>query len=100
MKVVTGIVRTTSIERVVHALEEVGIKSITISTVKGLGEEVGLHNPYLIHNKIEMILPDDKVEKAVALLLTNGRIGMPGDGIITVQSLDYAVKIRTEERMV
>ncbi len=98
MKLIIAIVRTTSLERIVRALEEVGIKSMTISAVKGLGEEVRLHNPYTIHDKIEIILPDDKVEKAVALLLANSRIGMPGDGVIAVQSLDYVVKTRTEER--
>jgi len=99
MKLIIAIVRTTSLEHIVRALDEVGIKSMTISAVKGLGEEARLHNPYAIHDKIEIILPDDKVEKAVGLLLANSRIGMPGDGIIAVQSLDYAVKTRTEDRM-
>jgi len=94
-----AMVRTTILERIVRAFEEVGIKSMTISPIKGLDEEVHLHDPYSIHDKIEIILPDDKVEKVVALPLANGRIGAPGDGIIAVQSLDYTVKMRSEEWM-
>ena len=99
MKLITAIVRTTRLESVVQALEQVGIKGMTISEIKGLGEEVRLYNPYTIHDKVEIIVPDGVAEKAVTVLLENSRIGMPGDGIITVQALDYAVKIRTEEKL-
>lgn len=99
MKLVTAIVRTTRLEAVVQALEEVGIKGMTISEIKGLGEEVRLNTPYTIHDKIEIIVADNRVDTAVTVLLLNSRNGMPGDGVITVQTLDCAVKIRTEERM-
>lgn len=99
MKLITAIVRTTNLEAVVQALEQAGIKGMTISEIKGLGEEVRLRNPYTIHDKIEIVAPDDAADKAVTVLLENSRIGMPGDGIITVQSLDYAVKIRTKEKL-
>jgi nitrogen regulatory protein PII len=55
MKLITGIVRTTSLERVVQSLERIGIKGMTISQIKGLGEELRLNNPYSIHDKIEII---------------------------------------------
>ena len=99
MKLITAIVRTTRLEAVVQTLEQAGIKGMTISEIKGLGEEVRLYNPYTIHDKVEIIVPDDAAEKAVAVLLENSRIGIPGDGIIAVQTLDYAMKIRTAEKL-
>lgn len=97
MKLITTIVRTTKLKAVVHALEELGIRGMTISEIRGLGEEITLSSPYLIHDKIEIIVPDDKAEKAVASLVANGRTGISGDGLVAVQPLDYAVKIRTKE---
>jgi nitrogen regulatory protein PII len=99
MKLVTAIVRTTSLERVVQALEHTGIKSMTISEIKGLGEQVRLNNPYSIHDKIEIYVSDDEADVAVKTILENTRTGLAGDGVVAVASLDYAVKIRTEERL-
>ena len=64
----------------------------TISEIKGLGEGLQLNNIYTIHGKIEVIVPDDIAEKVAAVILDHGRIGMPGDGVLTVVSLDYAVE--------
>lgn len=99
MKLITAIVRTTSLERVVQSLGDVGIKSMTISEIKGLGEEVRLNNPYLIHDKIEIIVSEEKADAVVKTVLDNTRTGLVGDGVITVASLDYSVKIRTKERL-
>jgi nitrogen regulatory protein P-II 1 len=99
MKAVTAIVRTTSLERVVHALEHSGIKRLTISEIKGTGEEVRLRSSYTIHDKVEIFVPDERVDAVVRLILENSGTGLAGDGVITIAPLDYAVKIRTEERI-
>ncbi len=99
MKLVTGIVRTMSLERIVHALEQFGIKGITISEIKGLGEELRLNNPYSIHDKIEIIVSDEKADLVVKTIFDHARTGLAGDGVVFVTSLDYAVKIRTEEKL-
>lgn len=99
MKLVTAIVRTTSLERVVHALERIGITHITISEIKGLGEGLQLDAPYSIHDKIEIIAPDDKADAVVRTMLEHTRSGLAGDGIVSVAPLDFAVKIRTKERL-
>ena len=100
MKLVTAIVRTVGIDHVVKSLEEAGFKGITISEIKGVGEEVCMNKPYTIHDKIEIILPDEEAETAVNIILQNSRSGLAGDGIISVSALDYAVKIRTKEQLV
>jgi nitrogen regulatory protein P-II 1 len=99
MKLVTGIVRTTSLERVVHALERLGIRGMTISEMKGLGEELRLNNPYSIHDKIEVIISDEKADAVVRTILDTASTGLAGDGVIAVSPLDYAVKVRNEERL-
>jgi nitrogen regulatory protein P-II 1 len=83
----------------VHSLEHIGIKSLSISETKGLGEDVRLNNPYSIHDKIELIVSDGQVDAVVGAILEDGRTGLTGDGIIFVAPVDYAIKIRTKERL-
>jgi nitrogen regulatory protein PII len=99
MKAVTAIVRTTGLERVVHAFEKVGIKRLTVSEVKGTGDEVRLRGPYSVHDRIELFVPDECVDAVVRIILENSGTGLAGDGIIAVAPLDYTVKIRNEERI-
>jgi nitrogen regulatory protein P-II 1 len=99
VKLITAFIRTTKLIDVVAALEREGIKGMTISEIKGLGDEVRLSSPYTIHDRIDVIVPDDAAERTVAVLVGNGRIGMAGDGIAAVQPLDYAVKIRNGEKL-
>jgi nitrogen regulatory protein P-II 1 len=98
MKLITAMVRTTSLERVVQSLEHMGIKSMTIMEIEGLGEEVRMNDPYSIHDKIEIIVSDEKAEAVVKTILDHTRTGLSGDGIISVSPLDYVIKIRTKER--
>lgn len=99
MKLVTGIVRTTSLEHVVHALERIGVRGMTISEIRGLGEEVRLNNPYSIHDKIELIVPDERADAVADAIIEHSRSGLEGDGVVTVAPLDSAVEIRTKKRM-
>ena len=99
MKLIAATVRTTSLERVVQSLEQNGIKSLSILEIKGLGEEVRLNNPYSIHDRIEIIVSDDQVDAVVKAILENVRTGLAGDGIISVAPVDFAIKIRTKERL-
>jgi nitrogen regulatory protein P-II 1 len=99
MKKVIAVLRTTSLERVVKSLEHIGIKSMTISEIKGLGEEVRLNNPYSIHDKIEIYVSVEKVDAVVKTIYENARTGLAGDGVVTVAPLDSAIKIRTGKRL-
>lgn len=99
MKMITAIVRTTCLEGIVKSLGDAGIKGITISEIKGVGEQVELFKPYAIHKKIEIIVPDEVVEKVTDLILEHGHTCLPGDGLIAVSPIDYMIKIRTKERL-
>jgi nitrogen regulatory protein PII len=91
VKMITAIVRTTALEHIA--------KSLTISEIKGTGEEVPLFKHYTIHDKIEIIVPDDEADEAARTILEESGTGLAVDGIIAAAPLDYALKIRTRERM-
>ncbi len=99
MKLVTGIVRTTSLQHVVQRLEDIGVKGMTISEIKGLGEELRLNNPYSIHDKIEIVVPDEKADAVAQVILDHATTGLAGDGLVAVSPVDYAVKIRNREQL-
>lgn len=99
MKIVTAIVRTTALEGIVKSLEDAGIKGMTISEIKGVGEQVQLFRPYTIHNRLEVIVPDEKVDGVVTIILEHGHTGLAGDGLIAVHPVDYMIKIRTKEKI-
>ncbi len=98
MKMITAIVRTTALEHIVKKLEQLGIRSLTISEIKGTGEEVPLFKHYTIHDRIEIVVPDEKADEAANLILEHAGTGLAGDGIIAVSPVDYLLKIRTRER--
>lgn len=99
MKMITAIVRTTSLGRMVKSLENIGIKGMTIMEVKGIGEQVEVFKPYTIHNRIDIIVPDDRVEEVSTMILEYAHTGLSGDGLIAVSPVDWMIKIRTMERL-
>jgi len=98
MKLITAIIRTSALDTVVQSLEDAGIKGVTISEVKGTGEQIRLYRPYTIHSKIEIFIPDEKVEKVAGIILKHTSTGMAGDGILAVSQIDKMFKIRTKEK--
>ncbi len=82
MKTITAIVRTGSVEEIVKALEDKGIRGMTITEIKGTGREVRLYKPYTIHSRIEMIVPDEKVDEITGVIVRYGKTGFAGDGLI------------------
>ncbi len=99
MKLVKAIIRTTSLEGIVKSLEKRGIKGMTISEIKGIGEQVQLYRPYTIHDKIEIIVPDERVDEVTKVILENAHTGLAGDGLIAVCPVECLIKIRTRERL-
>ncbi len=99
MKMVIGIVRATCLGRAVKELEKINVRCMTISAVKGIGEQVTLNKPYAIHNMIQIIVPDEKVDEVNNVIVNFTRTGMAGDGIVAVSPIDYMIKIKSKERL-
>lgn len=107
MKMVTAIIKPFKLDDVREALHEVGIAGITVTEVKGFGRQKGHTELYrgaeyvvdfLPKIKIEVVLPDDQVEKAVEAISSTAKTGRIGDGKIFIIPLDDAIRIRTGEK--
>jgi nitrogen regulatory protein P-II 1 len=99
MKIVSAVVRTTGVEGIVKALEEAGVKGITIYEVQGTGDQVQLFTPYTVHKKIEVIVPDDRADEVSDIIYEYGHTGLAGDGFIAVIPVECVMKIIKKEKV-
>ena len=106
MKKLECIVKPFKLEEVKEALSELGIMGMTVSEVKGFGRQKGHTELYrgseytvdfLPKVKLEIVLPDDLVEKAVEIVVKAAKTGNIGDGKIFVYPIQEAIRIRTGE---
>ena len=102
-----AIIRPERMEDVKAALDEIGITGLTVTDVRGAGRQRGYVQHYrgaeysvslLDKVKIETILPDDRVEEAVAAIQAAARTGEVGDGKIFLFPVADAIRVRTAER--
>jgi nitrogen regulatory protein P-II 1 len=107
MKKIEAIIKPFKLDEVKEALHEVGIKGITVIEAKGFGRQKGHTELYrgaeyvvdfLPKVKVEVVLEDDLVERAVEAIQQAAHTGRIGDGKIFVSTIDEAIRIRTGER--
>ncbi len=107
MKKIEAIIKPFKMEDVKEALAEIGIEGMTVSEVKGFGRQKGHTEIYrgseytvdfLPKVKFEIVLGDDRVQKAVDVIVQSAKTGKIGDGKVFVLPIEEAVRIRTEER--
>lgn len=107
MTKVEAIIQPSKFESVKDALREIGVDGMTVTDVRGHGRQKGHTEVYrgreytvdLVPKvKIEMVLPDDLVEKAVSSIMAAAKTGKIGDGKIFISRVDEAVRIRNDER--
>lgn len=107
MKKIEAIIKPFKLEEVKEALDAVGIRGITVSEVKGFGRQKGHTELYrgaeyvvdfLPKIKLELVLPNDLVEKAVEAIVGSAKTGRIGDGKIFILPMDEAIRIRTGEK--
>jgi nitrogen regulatory protein PII len=106
MKKIEAIIKPFKMEDVKEALAEVGIEGMTVSEVKGFGRQKGHTEIYrdseytvdfLPKVKLEIIVADSMLDKAVGAIASAAKTGKIGDGKIFVLPIETAVRIRTEE---
>lgn len=106
MKKIEAIIKPFKLEEVKEALDEIGIQGITVTEVKGFGRQKGHTELYrgaeyvvdfLPKIRIDLVLPDDKVQAAVEAISNAARTGRIGDGKIFISPLDEVIRIRTGE---
>jgi nitrogen regulatory protein P-II 1 len=106
MKKIEAIIKPFKLDDVKEALQEVGLMGITVTEAKGFGRQKGHTELYrgaeyvvdfLPKVKIEIVLPDDMLEKALEAIQNAARTGKIGDGKIFVSNIEDAIRIRTGE---
>ncbi len=107
MKKIEAVIQPHKLEDVREALKEVGIDGMTISDVRGHGRQKGHREVYrgqeytvdlLPKVKIEIVVPDSRLEETVKALGDAARTGKLGDGKIFISSIDDAIRIRNNDR--
>ncbi len=106
MKKIEAIIKPFKLDEVKEALHDVGIKGITVSEAKGFGRQKGHTELYrgaeyvvdfLPKVKVEVVLDDALIDRAVEAIQQAAHTGRIGDGKIFVSSIDEAIRIRTGE---
>jgi nitrogen regulatory protein P-II 1 len=107
MKKIEAIIRPAKVEEVKDGLIAIGVKGMTVNEVKGFGRQKGHTEHYrgaeyevlfVSKAKIEIVVADDIVEKAVAVIKEKAKTDSFGDGKIFVSSLEDVIRIRTGEK--
>ena len=107
MKKIEAIIKPFKLDAVKDALNEIGIQGMTVTEVKGFGRQKGHVELYrgaeydiafIPKVKLEVVVSDAIVEKAVNTIQDKARTGKIGDGKIFVSGLDQIVRIRTGEK--
>ena len=106
MKKVEAIIKPFKLDEVREALSEIGVSGLTVTEVKGFGRQKGHTELYrgaeyvvdfLPKVKVEVIVPDSLVERAIDSIVKAARTGKIGDGKIFVTAVEQVVRIRTGE---
>ena len=107
MKKIEAVIKPFKLDEVKEALHEIGIQGLTVIEAKGFGRQKGHTDLYrgaeyvvdfLPKVKIEVVMDDAMVDRAVEAIQQAAQTGRIGDGKIFVSSIEEAVRIRTGER--
>ncbi|USG59656.1 P-II family nitrogen regulator [Sneathiella marina] len=107
MKKIEAIIKPFKLDEVKEALHEVGLQGITVTEAKGFGRQKGHTELYrgaeyvvdfLPKVKIEIVLEDTLVERALEAIQQAARTGRIGDGKIFVSTVEEVIRIRTGEK--
>jgi len=106
MKLITAIIKPFKLDDVRESLSEIGVQGVTVTQVKGFGRQKGHTELYrgaeyvvdfLPKMKVEVVLDDDLVERAMESISKAANTGKIGDGKIFVSPVEQAIRIRTGE---
>ena len=106
MKKIEAIIKPFKLDEVKEALQEIGLQGITVIEAKGFGRQKGHTELYrgaeyvvdfLPKVKVEVVLDDASLDKAVEAIQDAAKTGRIGDGKIFISTVDEAIRIRTGE---
>ena len=106
MQLIEAIIKPSKLEEVKEALAGIGLEGMTVTEVRGFGRQKGQTEIYrgaeylvsfLPKVKIEIVVDDSQVERAIEAIQKAAHTGKIGDGKIFVTPVEQAVRIRTGE---
>jgi len=106
MKLITAVIKPFKLDEVREGLAEVGITGLTVTEVKGFGRQKGHTELYrgaeyivdfLPKVKVEAIVEEGLVDRAIEAIIKSSKTGKIGDGKIWVTAIEGLVRIRTGE---
>jgi nitrogen regulatory protein P-II 1 len=106
MKKIEAVIKPFKLDEVKEALQAVGVQGITVTEAKGFGRQKGHTELYrgaeyvvdfLPKVKVEIVVPDERLEACVEAIQKAARTGRIGDGKIFVLNVEEAIRIRTGE---
>ncbi|MFN3751555.1 MAG: P-II family nitrogen regulator [Thiobacillus sp.] len=106
MKKIEAVIKPFKLDEVREALSEIGVSGLTVTEVKGFGRQKGHTELYrgaeyvvdfLPKVKVEIVVADSLLERAMEAIITAARTGKIGDGKIFVTPVEQVVRIRTGE---
>lgn len=104
---IEAIIRSQKIDAVKVALDAINAGSMTVSEVKGRGQQKGITQQwrgaeyvvdFIPKTKLEVVVPDEKAEKVVEIICDVANTGSIGDGKIFLIPVRDAIRVRTKER--
>jgi len=106
VKKIEAVIKPFKLDDVKEALQEIGLQGLTVTEAKGFGRQKGHTELYrgaeyvvdfLPKIKIEMVVPDGRVDAAIEAIQTAANTGRIGDGKIFILPVEGAIRIRTGE---
>jgi nitrogen regulatory protein P-II 1 len=105
MKKIEAIIKPFKIDEVKIALEEVGVRGMTILDAQGRGRQRGFtemntgveYGDFLPKVKLEVVVEDDLVDKSIDAIIKSTNTNRIGDGKIFVSNIEKVIRIRTRE---
>ena len=107
MKKIEAVIKPFKLDEVKEALHDIGLRGLTVTEAKGFGRQKGHTELYrgaeyvvdfLPKVKIELVIEDNLVDRAVQAIEDTARTGRIGDGKIFILPVADAIRIRTGER--
>lgn len=106
MKLLTAVIKPYKLESVRASLQEVGIKGLTVTEVKGYGRQMGHTELYRGAEykvefqpklKLEVAIATDDLNQVIDAIISSAGSNKVGDGKIFVVDLEQAIRLRTGE---
>lgn len=106
MKLITAFIKPFKLDEVKAAIQEIGVKGLSVTEVKGFGRQKGhtelyrgseYHTDFIPKIRLDMVVSESLLSQAIEAIRSNAQTGKIGDGKIFVCPVEQAIRIRTGE---